>query len=172
MVRDELFQAFAAFGAACTVPAEIVIVGGAAGILCRWLERATVDVDVAASDPRLSLLAPIIEAVAEELDLPARWLNDGAKAFAAVLPPDYATRLVPVGRFGSLVVHAIGRGDFIVMKLFAMRAEDVADLRTLRPTADEVAFVRAQLPRIARFDPARAHLMELYLAQGDGGGET
>lgn len=127
------------------------------------------DVDVAVSDPRLAVLWPMIEAVADELDLPPRWLNDGAKAFAGVLPPDYGTRLVPVGTFGRLVVQAIGRSDFIVMKLFAMRAEDVDDLRTLRPTPAEIAFARAQLPRIAAFDPARAHLMELYLAQGDGG---
>ena len=52
------------------------------------------------------------------------------------------------------------------MKLFAMRAEDVLDLHALAPTAEELDFVRGELPRIASFDPRRAHLIELYLEQG------
>ena len=54
------------------------------------------------------------------------------------------------------------------MKLFALRAEDVQDLRELRPTHEELKFVRDQLPRIAEFDPRRAHLIDLYLEQGGG----
>jgi hypothetical protein len=169
MLRNEILAALDALGAECVLPAEIVVVGGAAGILCRWLDRATGDVDVAVADPRLASYAEHVAAVAESLGLPERWINDGAKAFAQVLAPDYRERLIHVGTFGRLAVHCISRRDFVVMKLFAMRAEDVDDLAVLRPTAEDMAFARAQLPRIARFDPRRAHLMELYLAQGEGG---
>lgn len=165
MERSELASALAALGMRCAA-AEIVVVGGAAAILCQWLERTTVDVDVAVSDPRLAALAGEIEAVAEELGLPRGWINDSAKAFSGVLPSDFRERLIEVGRWGGLRVLAIGRRDFILMKLFAMRAEDVLDLRALAPTPEELNFVRGELPRIASFDPRRAHLMSLYLEQG------
>ncbi len=89
------------------------------------MSRATMDFDIAFAEPRLSALRPQIEEVAEDLGLPERWLNDGAKGFAQVLPPEFRERLVHVGTFGRLVVHAISRRDFILMKLAALRAEDV-----------------------------------------------
>ena len=93
--RNELASALAALGMRCAA-AEIVVVGGAAAILCRWLERATVDVDIAFSDPRLAALAGDIHAVAEELGLPRGWINDSAKAFSGVLPSDFRERLIEV----------------------------------------------------------------------------
>ena len=157
-----------ALGAACPEDAEIIVVGGAAGILCRWIERATGDIDVAVSDPKLSTFEAAIASVANDLGLPERWLNDAAKGFARVLPPDYRDRLVHIGRFGRLEVYAISRRDFIVMKLFAMRAEDIDDLQVLCPTDEELRFARGQLPRIAAFEPKRAHLIELYIEQREG----
>lgn len=55
----------------------------------------------------------------------------------------------------------------MLLKLFAMRAVDIEDLQALRPTAEEIRVVQEQLPRISRFDAKRAHLIELYLAQGE-----
>jgi hypothetical protein len=51
------------------------------------------------------------------------------------------------------------------MKFYAARVSDLEDLDTIRPTAEERAFAYAQLPRIARFDPAGAYRMQLYLDQ-------
>lgn len=141
--------------------------GGAAGVLCRWLDRTTGDIDVAVAHPRLAeFQIPIVE-VAEKLGLPENWLNDGAKAFAEVLPPDFQSRLVLVGNFGKLRVTSISRKDLILLKFYGFRAEDFGDLKKLAPTEDEIAFVRGELVRIATFNEKRAHQIELYLAQGD-----
>lgn len=163
-----MLSALAELGSVCPPDTEVVVIGGAAAILGGWLARATVDIDVAAARPALSTFGRKIEEVAETLGLPEGWMNDGAKAFARVLPPDYADRLEYVGTFGHLTVRAISRRDLVLMKLFGMRAEDVEDLRELRPTRDELEFVRAQLERIAAFEPKRAYLIELYLEQGGG----
>lgn len=145
---------------------EIVVVGGAAGVLCEWTARATSDIDVIFAEPKLSALTRELAQIAEEHGLPDRWLNDGARAFINVLPPDFRDRLVLIGEFGGLRVSSVGRVDFILLKVFAMRAVDIQDVESLQPTAAEIDFVRTQLPRIAQFDERRAHLMELYLDQG------
>lgn len=162
-----MLDALAELGRRCPVETEVVVVGGAAAILCRWIERGTADVDVCASEPKLSGLTHAIEAVAADLGLPDRWINDGAKAFADVLASGFRDRSTDLGQWGRLAVRVIARRDFILMKLFAMRAEDVMDLRELQPTRAELDFVRSELPRIAALDARRAHLMDLYLEQGE-----
>jgi predicted nucleotidyltransferase len=154
-------------GERCPVGSEIVIIGGAAAVLSRWLNRATADIDVIAAEPRLAELGKAIRAVAEELGLPDGWMNDGAKGYARALPPDFRERLVDLGQFGRLRVRSIGRKDFIVLKVYGMRGVDIEDLENLRATAEEMAFVRAQVPRIAEFDPKQAHHMELFLDQDE-----
>jgi len=147
-------------------PVLLIIGGGGSAILCRWLDRPTLDLDVLASEPALGKpFHAAVAQVAEEQGLPAAWINDGAKAYAEILPPDFRSRLIAVGVYGRLTVMAIGRPDWILLKLFALRAEDVADLRALAPTPTELAFVRQELPRIARVNAARAHVMDLYLQQ-------
>lgn len=163
-----MLEVLAELGAVCPAGTEVVVIGGAAAILRGWLARATVDIDVAASTPPLAAFRRRIAEIAEPRGLPEGWLNDGAKAFARVLPPGYSERLEPVGIFGGLTVRTISRRDLVLMKLFAMRAEDVQDLRELAPTREELEFVRGELPRIAAFEPKRAYLMELYLEQGGG----
>ena len=46
------------------------------------------------------------------------------------------------------------------MKAFAGRAQDIEDIVALRPTPTELQFVRSQIPRLQRIDPARATRME------------
>jgi len=165
-------RALAELGRRCAEEAEVVIVGGAAAVLCHGLTRTTGDIDVVDATPRLAALKSAIEAVADEFGLAPAWINDAAKAFLEVLPPDFRERLVEVGTFGTLRVLAISRQDFIVMKLYGFRETDFEDLQTLvpPPTSEEIAFVEAQLTRIARLDSKKAHLMELYLQsyQPDG----
>lgn len=134
-------------------------------ILGGHLERATEDADVVRSIPRLAELGEHIEAVAGEQGLADEWLNEAAKAYADVLPPDYVDRLEQVGTFGNLEVFVLGRRDLILMKLYAMRVGDIEDLRALEPTEEELSWVEDQLERIAKFREDRAHRMELYLRQ-------
>lgn len=159
-------HALAQLGTHVPVGSEVVIAGGAAAVLCHWLQRVTTDIDVIVADPRLVALQQAVEIVAEELGLSPHWLNDGAKGYAQVLPSDYHERLVTIGQFGGLSVRSVARQDFILLKVYGMRDVDVEDLEQLQPTAEELTFVRAQLPRIAEFDARKAYYMELYLEQG------
>lgn len=167
MQRSDLIQALARLGALCSSSTEIVLAGGAALILAGYIDRGTEDGDVIHSEPRLTDLEAVLATVAEERDLPGAWLNDGVKAWADVLPPDFATRLEEVGVFGNLRVRRLGRLDLLVMKLFALRDQDLEDVAAMAPAEEEVAFVRGQMERIARTRPDRALRMQLYLDQGD-----
>ena len=157
-------QALEALGRLCSPGTNVVLVGGAALILGYGVARTTHDIDVLVATPRLAEFGRAIEQVAEQLDLATRWINDGAKAYGEVLPDDFGDRLTDIGRFGHLSVAAVSRRDLLLLKLHALRPEDLEDVDALEPTPEEIAFVRAQLPRIARFDPARAYRTDAYLA--------
>lgn len=157
-------QALEALGQLCPTGTHVVLVGGAALILGYGVARTTHDIDVLMASPRLAEFGRAIDQVADQLDLAKRWINDGAKAYGEVLPDDFRDRLTHIGRFGHLSVDAVSRRDLLLLKLHALRPEDLEDVDALAPTSDEIAFVRAQLPRIARFDPARAYRTDAYLA--------
>lgn len=167
MNRTDLEFALERLGARCPPGSEIMLAGGSALILGGYINRGTSDGDVIHADPRLAELRSHIAAVAEELDLPPGWLNDGVKAWAGVLPPDFRNRLEDVGTFGNLRVRRLGRLDLLVMKFFSLRAVDLDDLDELGPTAEEVAFVRGQMERISTLFPDGALRVSLYLDQGE-----
>jgi hypothetical protein len=129
---------------------EILIVGGAAGLLTGQLPASwtTGDVDVMnchlPADRELVLDAA--ERVAREFDLPASWMSDFGGLFVWTLPHKWESRRVLVGKFGRLHVYAVGRLDLITMKLLAHRSRDLEHLNLIRPTRDELAFV------VGRFD--------------------
>ena len=164
MIRDEIETAFRALGERCE-DLECVIVGSAAAILSGWINRGTMDVDVVYSNPKLSTYKREILEIAEELDLPEKWMNDAAVAWCDVLPPDFRDRLKPIGQFGSFLISSVSRQDLILLKFHSLRPEDIADLQELAPTEEEIKYVRSQLDRISKFDAPSAHKMELYLDQ-------
>lgn len=84
-----------------------------------------------------------------------------------MLPTDFGSRLEEVETFGNLRVRRLGRLDLLVMKFFAGRVGDLEDVELIAPAAEEIEFVRSQLPRIARTYPDRAYRMQLYLEQGE-----
>lgn len=165
MLRSDFLRAFAALGARLGTPAEIVVAGGSALLLLGIIDRSTADADTVSSHPKLSTLARDVSAVADELGLAPSWLNDGVTAYRDLLPPDFPSRTVVVGRFGQLSVRVLGRQDLIVMKMAAGRPRDLDDLRALAPTAAEVAFVDEQLSRINKVSPRDALHIQLYLEQ-------
>jgi ribosomal protein L10 len=65
--------------------------------------------------------------------------------------------------FGRLRVSLLSRLDILLMKVNGMRARDVEDLRALAPTADELAFVRRHVARIATKEPEKARDMRAFL---------
>jgi hypothetical protein len=167
MRRDDFLHAFRLLGARFPTPVRLVIAGGSAMILAGYIDRDTGDGDVIETSLKLSELQRYIEEVAEELGVNAAWLNDGVRAWRDLLPPDFAMRLEPVGAFGNLTVQRLGRKDMILLKIAAARPRDLDDLQALRPTVEEIAFVRGQLDRIAVLDGKSAMRIDLYLQQGE-----
>lgn len=139
---------------------EILLVGGAAGVLTGELPPAwtTADVDVIhcrLPQDRDALLAAAAE-VARELSLPPSWLSEDVGLFAWTLPEDWETRRVRVGTFGRLRVYAAGRLDLIAMKFVAHRDIDLEHLTRMKVRAKELEFVRAYLDSLAPRVPGEA----------------
>jgi len=163
MADADLKQALAALGTRVHARTEIVVGGAGALILSGELTRATSDCDVIFSNPDMGRLQEDIRAVADNMNLPAGWLNGSIQSYLDILPPDYRTRLKTLPAQGKLEVAVLNRRDVMVMKLFAARARDLEDIATLQPTSAELEFVRNQLPRLRGIDPARAARLETLL---------
>ena len=167
MLREEIQRCLALLGDLLNEPVEITVAGGAALILAHGLDRPTMDIDAVFTAPPFDDgVRAAIAAVAAEQELPHGWLNDAAKGFVEVLGDDFLGRRIRLGRWGRLTVYALGRRDLILMKLYAMRPEDVEDLEGLSPTGEEVDYVRQELGRIHRLNPGAALNISLYLEQG------
>jgi hypothetical protein len=124
---------------------QIFIVGGAAMALAYSTRRVTRDID-AVFEPK-AVIYSAAETVAERLDLPDDWLNDGVKGF---LPgPDGAAR--PLPEIHGLEVTTASPRYLLAMKLLAMRfGEDDDDIRILLDqteieTADEALALMREL---------------------------
>jgi hypothetical protein len=159
MDQQILLGALAALGSRIRQPVHILIGGAGALILSGELERATTDCDVLVAQPDMGLLQEAIRAVADTHGLVGGWLNGSAQAFAEILPPDHAARLRSLPPYGQLRVSVLHRQDAIVMKLFAGRPRDLADITALHPTPSELDFAREQLPRLSLIDAVRANRM-------------
>jgi hypothetical protein len=118
--------------------AELVVVGGAALVLLFNARETTKDVDAFFLNPEAVKLRAAAERVAQLLDLPSDWLNDGAKGYMVGLTTGellYESK--------SLVVRAASLPQLLAMKLAAWRdAVDREDARLLLSrmpgTADDV----------------------------------
>jgi len=135
---------------------HLVVCGGAAMIATGLLGRTTRDVDIVAlleDGQRLAAPVPLpphlIEAadeVAEVLNLPKDWLNngpsrDGGGLFQMGLPEGLQARLHRREYGGHLTVHFVDRLDQIHFKLYAAvdrGGYHVADLEALKPTPAEL----------------------------------
>lgn len=136
-------------------PMELVVCGGSALIVLGLVPRTTKDVDVVALmkdgeliDPA-PLPEPLVQAareVAEDLGLPAEWLNNGPSSgegglFQLGLPEGFAQRLHPERFGGNLTVYFVDRTDQVHFKLFASAdsgSYHIEDLRALSPSSDEL----------------------------------
>ena len=136
-------------------PIEIVVCGGSALILTGMVPRTTKDVDILAlatsgvlrsPDPLPEDLRKAAAEAAEDMGLPASWLNNGPSRsegglFQMGLPAGLAERLRSQGYGAHLTVHFIGRVDQIHFKLYAAADRGgyhIEDLRALDPTPDEI----------------------------------
>ncbi|MCA9304733.1 MAG: hypothetical protein KC996_11480 [Phycisphaerales bacterium] len=132
---------------------EILLVGGAAGMLTNLLgrNRVTTDCDVMVYLPPNAMAAVQLaaETVADELKLAPSWLNSDVQLRVDALPDGWEQRKQLVGEFQRLRVHAISRVDLIAMKVLAGRDQDIEDLEAMRVRVDDAEFVRRYLGELA-----------------------
>ena len=130
---------------------SLVVCGGSALIAVGLVSRTTRDVDVVAmvQDGILKYAEPlpphVTEAagrVAEILNLPSDWLNNGpASQFLLGMPEGLAARLHRAVIGHKLTVYYIDRLDQIYFKTFASADRGgyhLSDLKALEPTDDEL----------------------------------
>lgn len=129
LTRELILNAFGALSdeLRCRgVCGEAILVGGAIQVLVHQSRAATKDVNAIAMSPT-ALLRDAAAAVGPKLGLPADWLNDRARVFAAEVSVGdivFAT--------DHLVIRVASTEQLFGMKLSAMRdSVDYSDARTL-----------------------------------------
>lgn len=128
------------------VQGQVFIVGGAAMALAYSTRRVTRDID-AVFEPK-SAIYDAAERVAERLELPEDWLNDGVKGFLPGVDRD----AMPLPEVDGIEVTTASPRYLLAMKLLAMRfGEDDEDIRIL------LRQTRIQSP-----DEALALLAQMY----------
>lgn len=128
---------------------EILLVGGAAGMVTGVLARGrtTIDCDVMVYEPESAWgeVEAAADSVAAEMGLAPGWLNSHVRIRRDSLPDGWRERRVLVGVWGRLRVWAASRVDLIAMKVLAGRDVDIDDLQAMDVRGDECVFVRAFL---------------------------
>jgi hypothetical protein len=121
------------------------------------IQRATEDVDVLAyisrdeggnisfirADPLIAELTVAAKKVAQDFNLPEKWLNPGPASAVDFGLPDGLLERVITRKYGrKLIVHYLGRYDQIHFKLYAAvdqgAGKHLDDLLALKPTSDEL----------------------------------
>lgn len=159
---------------------EVVAIGGGSLLLLDLIKRPTKDLDIVAivragsyvtAKPLPDFLIAAVRDVAEVAGLTEDWLNPGPTSLLDFgLPADFEQR-VETQRYGGLVVHIASRFDQICFKLYACvdqgpRSKHAQDLRTLRPTPEEL---RAAAAWCTTQDPSEGFAGQLDLALGELG---
>ena len=147
--------------------AKFHVVGSACIALAYERERTTLDIDVRV-DAGHRALEEAIREIAQEHDLPQRWLNDQSRGF---IPEHDDLRSPTLYESQSLVVTGASGEYLLAMKLEASRNKDTEDVRyllqhlgiekadaalelhrTLFPNSRRTPQARAMLARLARDD--------------------
>jgi hypothetical protein len=124
LTREQILSAVAALNERLRVRdvhGELGLLGGAVMLLVFQARASTRDVDAIFS-PSSEIRAAVAE-VAEELDLPPDWLNDGAKGF---LSPHGEFVEVDLPRFSHLRITCPVPEYLLAMKVLASRVESPA----------------------------------------------
>ncbi|MCP4374631.1 MAG: hypothetical protein GY794_00405 [bacterium] len=129
-------------------PVEILLIGGAAGMLTGQFTatRTTTDCDVIDAVPKESqqdILSAAAQ-IATQRELPKTWLNFQAMQLD-ILPDGWHTRKVHIATFGPLSIFALSRKDLMATKFYAGHVRDREDIQAMVPTGEELAFVRTYL---------------------------
>ena len=128
----------------------LIVGGGGAMLLAYGFPLATSDIDAVPKGLSEDELKPLIEKVADELNLSKDWLNSWFQTFTHVLPADYATRTVEVYSGTNLTARALGRDDLLLMKCFAHRTKDIPHARALVAGGANISFVYDRIDELRR----------------------
>ncbi len=139
MDRSELVQLLLELDQKLTSRCDVILIGGAAMILHFGAARATSDIDILIIRGETAPLRLAIKAVAQAHHLPENWMNDAAKGFADILPPDFYHRLTALAiQSRNLRLYVLGRPEQAAMKIVALREQDLEDLELLLPEMTDV----------------------------------
>jgi len=131
-------------------------------------QRATRDVDVLVLRGDLGGLRQAVRAIASQHDLPEDWMNEAAKGFADILPPDFERRLVRLDLpLQHLRLSVLGRPEQAAMKIVALREQDLEDLELLLPLmseADKETLI-AIMHHVSTFRPDWAQKIQYFLQE-------
>lgn len=133
LTRGQILTAFAALNERLRVRdvhGELGLLGGAVMLLVFQARASTRDVDAIFS-PTSEIRAAVAE-VAQELDLPPDWLNDGAKGFAS---PQGEFVEADLPRFSHLRITCPTPEYLLAMKVLASRVESPTE----RGDRDDIA---------------------------------
>jgi hypothetical protein len=150
MARQEILRILHALGEHLPpdIKIDILLIGGAAGVLTGQLplNRTTTDCDVIFYRPETAgnTILAAVQTVAVKEKLPENWLNFEAMQLD-ILPHGWHTRQIHIADFGPLHVYAVSRRDLLAMKCYANHTQDREDVQVMRPTREELAFVRTYL---------------------------
>lgn len=141
-------------------PIDILLIGGAAGVLTEQLplSRTTTDCDVMFYRPKDAgdAILEAVQQVAAKNQLPKNWLNFEAMQLD-ILPHGWHRRQIHIADFGPLHVYAVSRRDLLAMKCYANHTQDREDVLAMKPTREELAFVRTYL-NMSRVPSRQANL--------------
>lgn len=151
---------------------DILLVGGAAGVLTGALPPAWTTADVDLIHCRLpedqeAVFAAAAE-VGRELSLPPSWLSEDVRLYAWTLPEGCEVRQIQVGIFGRLRVYAASRLDLIAMKFIAHRERDLEHLAEMKVQLEELCFVRHYLDSLCHTHPEEVGRVEMARRYVDG----
>jgi hypothetical protein len=164
--KTELFNLLYELDSMLECHVELIICGGAAGILVHNFSRGTMDIDILSSLPKLSVFKNACIKIAEKYGMSESWINDGAKGCVNYLPSDFEKRLIVLpGNFKNLSAFVLSRQDLLIMKLSAFRPEDIQDISYLDIVKDDAPILKKAMEEIAIFDSGKAHIIDLFLRE-------
>lgn len=138
---------------------EILIVGGAAGMLTGVFARGrtTTDCDVMVYAPEnaFGAIEACAEAVGAAMELAPGWFNSNVQLRRDSLADGWMRRRIFVCEGPWLRVFAASRPDLIAMKVLAGRRRDLEDIAAMRVREDDVVFLHDYLASLlAKGTPA------------------
>jgi predicted nucleotidyltransferase len=147
---------------------DIILIGGASMIIHFGADRATRDVDVFVLRGDYGELKRAVKETAQIRNLNEDWLNDAAKGFADIFPPDFYHRLNPLNfQFDHIRLYALGKPEQAAMKIIALREQDLEDLEILMPqmSDNERQTLLDIMNHVSRFRPDWAQKIKYFLEE-------